>query len=126
VDISQNFTHNAFVHNDIGLLFNPSVKRNNFGQNSFIDNLEQVGLTGSGTFEGNSFSVDGRGNFWSDYAGYDAAGDGLGDLPYVSKSLFENMICACSNSARPRRRSTWPLVPFPSSNPSLSSPTTPP
>jgi ABC-type multidrug transport system ATPase subunit len=73
-------------------LFNPSVKRNHFGQNSFIDNLEQVGLTGSGTFQGNSFSVDGQGNFWSDYAGYDAAGDGLGDLPYVSKSLFENMM----------------------------------
>ncbi len=92
VDVSQNFTHNAFVHNDIGVLFNPSVKRNHFGQNSFIDNLEQVGLTGSGTFQGNSFSVDGQGNFWSDYAGYDAAGDGLGDLPYVSKSLFENMM----------------------------------
>jgi len=92
VDVSQYFTHNAFVHNDIGLLFNPSVKRNYFSQNSFIDNLEQVGLTGSGVFEGNSFSVDGQGNFWSDYAGYDAAGDGLGDFPYISKSLFENMM----------------------------------
>jgi parallel beta-helix repeat protein len=92
VDVSQHFTHNAFVHNDIGLYFNPSVKRNHFGQNSFIDNLEQVGLTGRGSFEGNSFSIDGRGNFWSDYAGYDATGDGLGDLPYVSKSLFENIM----------------------------------
>ena len=92
VDVSQHFTHNAFVHNDIGLLFNPSVKRNSFSQNSFVDNLEQVGLTGSGTFEGNSFTVDGQGNFWSDYAGYDANGDGLGDLPYVSKSLFENIM----------------------------------
>jgi nitrous oxidase accessory protein len=92
IDVSQHFTHNAFVHNDIGLYFNPSVKRNHFGQNSFIDNLEQVGLTGRGSFEGNSFSIDGRGNFWSDYAGYDATGDGLGDLPYVSKSLFENIM----------------------------------
>ena len=92
IDVSQRFTHNAFVHNDIGLMFNPSVKRNSFAQNSFIDNLEQVGLTGSGTFSGNSFSVGGQGNFWSDYAGYDANGDGLGDLPYVSKSLFENIM----------------------------------
>lgn len=92
LDISQHFTRNAFVHNDVGLMFNPSVRRNSFSQNSFIDNLEQVGLTAGGTFEGNYFSVDGRGNFWSDYTGYDQGGDGVGDLPYVSKSLFENMM----------------------------------
>lgn len=92
VDVSQHFTRNAFVANDIGLLFTPSVKRNYFSRNSFIDNLEQVGVTGSGTFEGNGFTVNGQGNFWSDYAGYDADGNGLGDLPYVSKSLFENMM----------------------------------
>ncbi len=92
VDVSQHFTHNAFAHNDIGLLFNPSVKRNNFSQNSFIDNLEQVGVTGNGTFKENNFTVAGQGNFWSDYTGYDTQGDGLGDLPYVSRSLFENMM----------------------------------
>ncbi|MCB0196472.1 MAG: nitrous oxide reductase family maturation protein NosD, partial [Anaerolineae bacterium] len=92
VDVSQHFTRNAFVHNDIGLLFTPAVKRNQFSHNSFIDNLEQVGLTGSGTFEKNDFTVDGTGNFWSDYTGYDTNGNGRGDLPYVSKSLFENMM----------------------------------
>jgi nitrous oxidase accessory protein len=92
VDVSQHFTHNLFAHNDIGLLFTPSVKRNYFSQNSFIDNLEQVGLTGSGDFNGNGFTVAGQGNFWSDYTGYDANSDGLGDLPYLSKSLFENMM----------------------------------
>ena len=92
IDVSQHFSHNAFAHNDMGLLFNPSVKRNYFSQNSFIDNLEQVGLTGGGVFEGNSFTINGQGNFWSDYTGYDDTGDGLGDLPYVSRSLFENMM----------------------------------
>jgi nitrous oxidase accessory protein len=92
IDVSQHFQRNAFIHNDMGLLFNPSVKRNHFSQNSFIENLEQVGLTGSGNFSDNSFTVNGQGNFWSDYTGYDAGGDGLGDLPYVSKSLFENMM----------------------------------
>lgn len=92
IDVSQHFSHNLFAHNDIGLLFTPSVKRNYFSQNSFIDNLEQVGLTGSGDFKGNGFTVEGKGNFWSDYTGYDANNDGLGDLPYLSKSLFENMM----------------------------------
>ncbi|MDX1523807.1 MAG: nitrous oxide reductase family maturation protein NosD, partial [Anaerolineae bacterium] len=92
VDVSQHFQNNAFAYNDIGLMFNPSVKRNHFSHNSFIDNLEQVGLTGSGNFKENKFTVAGEGNFWSDYIGYDATGDDLGDLPYISKSLFENMM----------------------------------
>jgi nitrous oxidase accessory protein len=92
VDVTQHFRRNAFVFNDIGLLFNPSVKRNVFSRNSFIGNLEQVGLTGGGEFKDNSFTVAGQGNFWSDYTGYDANRDGRGDLPYVSKSLFENMM----------------------------------
>jgi nitrous oxidase accessory protein len=92
VDVSHHFSGNAFTYNDIGLLFNPSVRRNSFSQNSFIDNLEQVGLTGTGTFKDNEFTVDGQGNFWSDYTGYDADSNSLGDLPYVSKSLFENMM----------------------------------
>lgn len=92
LNISQHFHHNAFAYNDIGLLFLPSVKRNYFSQNSFIENGEQVALAGTGNFEGNGFTVEGQGNFWSDYTGYDANGDGLGDLPYVSKSLFENMM----------------------------------
>jgi len=92
VDVSQHFTHNAFAYNDIGLLFTPAVKRNYFSQNSFIDNLEQVALTGTGDFKENEFTVEGQGNFWSDYAGYDANSDNLGDLPYVSQSLFENMM----------------------------------
>lgn len=92
VDVSQHFTRNLFAHNDIGLLFTPSVKRNHFSHNSFIDNMEQVGLTGTGDFKDNKFTVNGEGNFWSDYTGYDADGNNLGDLPYLSISLFENMM----------------------------------
>jgi nitrous oxidase accessory protein len=54
--------------------------------------MEQVGLTGNGDFKDNGFTVNGQGNFWSDYTGYDKNSDDLGDLPYVSKSLFENMM----------------------------------
>ncbi len=83
---------NVLAYNDIGIAFLPSVKRNDVSSNSFIDNLEQVGIIGPGNFHGNEFTVAGRGNYWSDYRGYDLAGDGLGDLPYRSESLFENLM----------------------------------
>jgi len=83
---------NLLAYNDIGIGFLPSVKRNDVSSNSFVDNLEQVGVIGPGDFHGNAFTVDGRGNYWSDYRGYDLGGDGLGDLPYRAESLFENLM----------------------------------
>ena len=83
---------NLLAYNDVGIAFLPAVKRNDVSSNSFVDNLEQVGVIGPGDFHGNEFTVAGRGNYWSDYRGYDLGGDGLGDLPYRSESLFENLM----------------------------------
>jgi nitrous oxidase accessory protein len=83
---------NTIAYNDIGIAFLPAVQRNDVSLNSFVDNLEQVGVIGPGNFHGNAFTVDGRGNYWSDYRGYDLAGDGLGDLPYRAESMFENLM----------------------------------
>src|SRR6185369_11964249 len=71
LNLTDDFTRNLFAYNDIGVAFLPNVKRNRFADNSFIENLQQVAGIGSGAFTGNDFTVGGRGNFWSDYRGYD-------------------------------------------------------
>jgi ABC-type multidrug transport system ATPase subunit len=83
---------NRLAYNDLGLAFLPAVKRNDVSSNAFVDNLEQVAVLGPGSFTGNAFTVGGRGNYWSDYRGFDLDGDGVGDLPYKAESLFESLM----------------------------------
>ena len=83
---------NTIAYNDIGIAFVPSVKRNVITANRFEDNLQQVAVVASGTFEGNVWTQDGVGNYWSNYAGFDADGDGVGDIPHAETSLFHSLL----------------------------------
>jgi nitrous oxidase accessory protein len=93
------FKSNEVSFNDIGAAFMPSTRGNVFVDNTFRENQEQVSIQGGGVLRGNTWSQAGRGNYWSDYAarGYDADGDGVGDVAYESDRLFENL--ADTNSA---------------------------
>ncbi|MBE2194843.1 MAG: nitrous oxide reductase family maturation protein NosD [Anaerolinea sp.] len=90
-DSHNYFSHNFIAYNDIGLTGLPSVKRNVFQHNTFLENYQQVSVQGRGNLLGNAWSQDGIGNYWSNYVGYDRDGDGVGDMPYRAEKLFESI-----------------------------------
>ncbi len=92
VDSTAEYTGNVFAYNDIGVEMMPSIRNNHFQSNSFVENGEQVAVAGGGILRDNKWTIGEQGNYWSDYAGYDAAADGLGDIPYKSEKLFEQMM----------------------------------
>ena len=91
------FVQNTFAFNEIGLLATPNTHDNVFTSNAFIENEEQAGVHGRGALALNTFARDGVGNFWSDYNGFDRTGDGVGDMPYEPRSLFENLLASEPN-----------------------------
>ena len=82
------FTGNTVAFNDVGVALQPAVRGSQFTGNTFWENIEQVSLQGGG---GQSDWNTWLGNTWSDYSGFDADGDGTGDIPYTSERLFESL-----------------------------------
>ncbi len=104
------FRRNTFALNDTGLALTTNSPIT-FVENAVIDNTVQVkamsanaaAILGShGSMPANSgpgedeaplppaavWSSKGRGNFWSDYRGYDANSDGVGDRSYLPRASF--------------------------------------
>jgi nitrous oxidase accessory protein len=84
------FRGNQFALNDVGVRFHgtrPSLAftGNDFDQNTTLAEVEGGGDALSVTFERNHFS---------DYAGYDLDGDGVGDVPYQLKRLSGELIAS--------------------------------
>jgi nitrous oxidase accessory protein len=83
---------NLFAYNDIAIEMLPSVRRNQIHHNSFIENEQQVVVAGGGQLVDNLWSVGEHGNYWSDYAGYDGDGDGVGEIGYRAERLLDNLL----------------------------------
>lgn len=92
VDSTGIIRENMIAYNEIGLLATPNTHDNMITLNALIENEEQVGVHGRGPLTLNTFSQEGAGNFWSNYAGFDQDGDGIGDLAYEPRDLFASMM----------------------------------
>lgn len=95
---SSLITENEIAANERGL----SIMSNaafDFSRNNVIDNLADVYNEGLQTSAGVHWTTAAGGNFWTEYHGYDKAGDGTGDIAYRQESNSESML-ASDNPAR--------------------------
>lgn len=93
---SNNITGNYLAQNEEGIFFgvnNPGNLPLNIllANNSFIDNRVQFSGCFCETYNASepmhTWDDGMQGNYWSDYNGSDANGDGLGDSPYVIDAM---------------------------------------
>ncbi|HVR30024.1 MAG TPA: nitrous oxide reductase family maturation protein NosD [Thermoanaerobaculia bacterium] len=84
-------TGNLIAGNGAALALQSNV-RLVFTGNRVADNLVDLRAEGARVSDGNQWSRNGRGNFWSEYRGYDAEGDGIGDLPYRYEQVMNELL----------------------------------
>jgi nitrous oxidase accessory protein len=92
-DAKAEVLRNRFAANSIGVWLVPSANIG-FGANAFDGNLTTVLAQDHGIERRNQWTYQGTGNFWSDYGGYDLAGDGQGDIAHVSYGAAHALMAA--------------------------------
>lgn len=80
--------NNLVIANRIGAHLWAGSYRNQVDGNDFIDNREQVRYVASRDQPWGERA----GNYWSNYAGWDRDGDGLGDIPYSASDLIDHLV----------------------------------
>lgn len=83
--------HNTIAGNEVGLALQSNAALT-IAENRIADNLADVRPLGRGLSSSLKWSRNGRGNSWSQYRGYDANADGLGDLPYTVNEPMDALI----------------------------------
>lgn len=79
--------HNLVIGNHTGAHVWAGSIHNDVDGNDFIDNQEQVRYVAS---HDEIWGVK-EGNFWSNYGGWDADGNGIGDLPYEANDVVDRL-----------------------------------
>jgi nitrous oxidase accessory protein len=81
------FRRNVIAENDVAMQMFTNSTGNLFTENNFVENLSPLRLIGKRA--DTRWQADGRGNYWSDYEGYDLDGDGIGDAPHKIQNVFQ-------------------------------------
>lgn len=86
---NSTFRRNHIAGNDVAIQLFASSSDNAFHENNFLLNLSPLLRIGRDTQT--RWCVEGRGNYWSQYEGYDLDGDGVGDVPFKIQNLFQHL-----------------------------------
>ncbi|QYK13281.1 nitrous oxide reductase family maturation protein NosD [Shewanella rhizosphaerae] len=79
---------NYIAGNQIGIAMALGGEDNLVYQNQFLANATQVRYVGETRVE---WSLQGRGNYWSDYRGWDLDGDGIGDGQHLPNDSLDRL-----------------------------------
>ncbi len=82
-------TGNRLEDADIGIHLTAGSEQNRIFDNAFIRNRVQVKYVATREQE---WSEQGRGNYWSDYLGWDLDSDGIGDRPYEPNDAVDKLL----------------------------------
>lgn len=80
---------NLMSDSDLGIHLTAGSEDNHFSGNAFIANKEQVKYVANRQQE---WSNQGRGNYWSDYLGWDMNDDGIGDTRYQPNDAIDKLL----------------------------------
>jgi nitrous oxidase accessory protein len=80
---------NLFQGCAVGVHFTAGSERNEITDNAFVGNRTQVKYVGSRWVD---WSVDGRGNYWSDHAAFDLDGNGIADSAYRPNDVVDHIL----------------------------------
>jgi nitrous oxidase accessory protein len=85
------FARNLIAGNEVGLALQGNAALTMTG-NRIAENLTDVRPLGRQLSPGMRWSVDGRGNSWGQYRGFDADRDGIGDVPYTLHDAMDALV----------------------------------
>ncbi|MCF6215463.1 MAG: nitrous oxide reductase family maturation protein NosD [Emcibacter sp.] len=74
---------------DIGVEFTAGSEKNDISGNAFVGNRMQVKYVGTRWLE---WSLEGRGNYWSDNTAFDMDGDGIADNIYRPNDMTDQLL----------------------------------
>ena len=85
------FRGNVIAGNEVGLALQSTARLTLTG-NRIAENLSDVRPLGRALAPGMRWSRDGRGNSWGQYRGYDADGDGIGDVAHRVEGAIDALL----------------------------------
>ncbi len=85
----NDISHNRIQQSELGIHITAGSEDNNFYNNDFIANRQQVKYVANRSQE---WSKDGHGNYWSDYLGWDRDANGIGDTSHEPNDGIDKLL----------------------------------